>query len=160
MNASAADVRARARIRLLAPVALTLFVFSSHLPFLKLPFYWDELGQFIPAALDIFQTGAWIPRSTVPNVHPPGLMAFLAAVWSITGYSIAVTRVAMLALGAAGTVITLRLGVRIGLSPGAAALAAAWLAISPLFFAQSMMAQLDMPAMVFFALALLLFLDE
>jgi 4-amino-4-deoxy-L-arabinose transferase-like glycosyltransferase len=160
MNASAADVRARARIRLLAPVALTLFVFSSHLPFLKLPFYWDELGQFIPAALDIFQNGAWIPRSTVPNVHPPGLMAFLAAVWSITGYSIAVTRVAMLALGAAGTVITLRLGVRMGLSPGAAALAAAWLAISPLFFAQSMMAQLDMPAMVFFALALLLFLDE
>jgi len=160
MNASPADIPARARFRLLAPVALALFVFSSHLPFLKLPFYWDELGQFVPAALDIFHGGAWIPRSTVPNVHPPGVMAYLAAVWSIAGYSIAATRVAMLALAAAGTVITLELGFRMGLSSRAATLAAAWLAISPLFFAQSIMAQLDMPAMVLSALALLLFLDE
>src|SRR6476646_9443498 len=112
MNVSPADTRARARFRLWAPVALALFVFSSHLPFLKLPFYWDELGQFVPAALDIFQRGAWIPLSTVPNVHPPGVMAYLAAVWSIAGYSIAATRVAMLALAAAGTVITLELGFR------------------------------------------------
>ena len=160
MNALPADVRARARFCLLAPVALALFVFLSHLPFLKLPYYWDELGQFIPAALDIFQLGAWIPRSATPNVHPPGVMAYLAAVWLVAGYSIAATRVAMLALAAAGTVITLRLGVRMGLSRGAATLAASWLAISPLFFAQSMLAQLDMPAMVFFALALLLFLVE
>ncbi|HET9321020.1 MAG TPA: hypothetical protein VFO27_14630 [Bryobacteraceae bacterium] len=160
MNVLPADLRARARFRLWAPVALALFVFSSHLPFLKLPFYWDELGQFVPAALDIFQRGAWIPLSTVPNVHPPGVMAYLAAVWSIAGYSIAATRVAMLVLAAAGTVITLELGFRMGLSPGAATVAAAWLAISPLFFAQSIMAQLDMPAMVLSALALLLFLDE
>ena len=160
MNASPAAVRARARFLLWAPAALALFVLLSHLPFLKLPYYWDELGQFVPAALDILQSGAWIPRSTTPNVHPPGVMTYLAAVWLVAGYSIAATRVAMLALAAAGTVITMRLGVRMGLSRGAATLAASWLAISPLFFTQSMMAQLDMPAMVFFTLALLLFLEE
>ena len=75
---------------------------SSHAAFLKLPFYWDELGQFVPASLDLFQSGAWIPHSTVANVHPPGVMAYLAGVWSIAGYSIAATRLAMLGLAASG----------------------------------------------------------
>lgn len=158
IGASAGD-GVRTRTRVLCGAGFALFVLLSHVAFLKLPFYWDEVGQFVPAALDIFRDGAWIPYSTVPNVHPPGVMAYLAAVWTVAGYSIAATRVAMLALGAAGVVITLRLGVRLGLSWGAAVLAAGFLSISPLFFAQAMMAQLDMPAMVFFSLALLLFLD-
>ncbi len=160
MSAPRASANVSTRICLLASVAAALFVFFSHLPFRNLPFYWDELGQFVPAALDIFRTGAWIPRSTVPNVHPPGVMAYLAAVWSVAGYSIAATRLAMLALAAAGAVITLSLGFRMGLSAGAACVAAGFLCISPLYFAQSMMAQLDMPAMVFLALALLLFLRD
>src|SRR5712691_9915312 len=45
---------------------------AIHLPYLKLLF-WDELGQFIPAALDLYHDGAWVPHSTLPNVHPPGL---------------------------------------------------------------------------------------
>lgn len=160
MDATAAGVEDRARGHWLLAIGIAAFVVLSHAAFFKLPYYWDELGQFIPAALDIFQHGAWIPRSTVPNVHPPGVMAYLAGVWSLTGYSVAATRVAMLALATAGAVITLRLGKVMGLPSGAAILATAWLAISPLFFAQSMMAQLDMPAMVFFSLALLLFLED
>ncbi|MCU1274162.1 MAG: hypothetical protein JWO48_1593 [Bryobacterales bacterium] len=160
MDAAAAGVKDRARSHLLFAMVIAAFVVLSHAAFFRLPYYWDELGQFIPAALDIFQHGAWIPRSTVPNVHPPGVMAYLVGVWSITGYSITATRVAMLAMAAAGAVITLRLGIVMGLPSGAAMLAAAWLSTSPLFFAQSMMAQLDMPAMVFFSLALLLFLEN
>ncbi len=45
-------------------------------------------GQFVPASLDLFRAGAWIPVSTVPNVHPPGVMAYLALFWKIFGYSI------------------------------------------------------------------------
>src|SRR6476660_9429381 len=161
MIAAPAGDGVRTRAHVLVGAAFALFVLLSHVALLKLPFFWDELGQFVPAALDIFRTGAWVPYSTVPNVHPPGLMAYLAAVWTVAGgYSIAATRVAMLALGAAGVVITRRLGMRLGLSWGAAVLAAGFLSISPLFFAQAMMAQLDMPAMVFFSLALLLFLDD
>ena len=160
MTAAPEGGRAGARTFLLFAAVLVAFIFASHVPFLTVPFYWDELGQFVPAALDIFQKGAWVPLSTVPNVHPPGVMAYLAAVWSIAGYSIAATRLAMLALAAVGAVVTLRLGMRMGLEMGAAALAAGFLSVSPLFFSQSMMAQLDMPAMVFLALALLLFLEE
>jgi hypothetical protein len=160
MTAAPAAGRASARGFMLVGAALVAFILASHLTFLKVPFYWDELGQFVPAALDLFQKGEWVPRSTVPNVHPPGVMAYLAAVWSVAGYSIAITRVAMLGLSAVGALATLRLGMCMGLPVGAATLAAGFLSISPLFFSQSMMAQLDMPAMVFLALALLLFLEE
>ena len=160
MAVAPAAGQASTRDFLLVAAGLVAFIFVSHALFLRVPFYWDELGQFVPAALDIFQKGEWVPRSTVPNVHPPGVMAYLAAVWSVVGYSIATTRLAMLGLAAAGVVVTLRLGTCMGLSMGAAVVAAALLSISPLLFSQSMMAQLDMPAMVFLALALLLFLEE
>jgi hypothetical protein len=132
----------------------------SHAAVLDLPYFWDELGQFVPAALDIWRDGAWVPRSTLPNVHPPGVMAYLAAVWSVAGYSVMATRVAMLAMAAAGVLAVFALAIRLSSkTPGAPAfLAVAFLLASPLFWAQSMMAQLDMPAMVFTALGLVLFL--
>jgi 4-amino-4-deoxy-L-arabinose transferase-like glycosyltransferase len=137
-------------------------LFLTHSVILDLPYFWDEMGQFIPAALDIWHGNAWIPQSTVPNVHPPGVMAYLVAVWSITGYSVAATRVAMLLLAAAGVLAVFALAVHV-LKPlaGLPAFTAAFLLIaSPLFFAQSMLAQLDMPAMVFTAIGLLLFLKQ
>src|SRR6202034_912672 len=94
----------------LFPAAFALIVFLAHLPFLGLPYFWDELGQFVPAALDILRDGAWIPHSTVPNAHPPGVMAYLALVWRAAGYSITATRLAMLALAAATIICTFLLG--------------------------------------------------
>src|ERR1700733_12482319 len=90
--------------------AFALLVFVAHLPYFGLPYFWDELGQFVPAALDILRDGAWIPHSTVPNAHPPGVMAYLALVWRSAGYSIAATRSAMLALAAGSVVATYFLG--------------------------------------------------
>src|SRR5580692_6217129 len=92
---------------------LVLLLFLAHLPYFGLPYFWDELGQFVPAALDIFHDGAWIPHSTVPNAHPPGVMAYLALVWRIAGYSITATRLSMLALAAAAVVFTYMLGERL-----------------------------------------------
>ena len=107
--------------------ACALIVFLAHLPYLKLPYFWDELGQFVPAALDILRDGAWIPHSTVPNAHPPGVMAYLALVWRMVGYSIAATRLAMLALAAAGVMLTFFLARELSRSWTAAALAALFL---------------------------------
>lgn len=137
-------------------------VFLTHAPLLRLPFYWDELGQFVPASLDLFQTGAWVPYTTVPNIHPPGVMAYLAAFWSITGYSIPATRAAMLLMASLGAFFTFLLAIELGKeSAGFPAFAALlFLCVSPLFVAQSMLAQLDMPAMVFGCLSLLLFLQN
>jgi 4-amino-4-deoxy-L-arabinose transferase-like glycosyltransferase len=152
----------RLRSYALAFGLLALFLIIAHGSLLKLPFYWDEAGQFIPAALDIFRLGAWIPVSTVPNVHPPGLMAFLAGLWSVFGFSIAATRIAMLLIAAFGALFTFLLGIELarGAAGTPAFAALAFLCFSPLFFAQSMLAQLDMPAMCLSTLALLLFLQN
>ncbi len=137
-------------------------IFVSHAAFLDLPLYWDEAGQFVPAALDLYHSGALIPRSVAPNAHPPGVMAYLAAVWTVTGYSIPATRAAMLLLGALAALVVFLLAIKLCAEiKGAPAFAVVLLLMaSPIFFAQSMLAQLDMPAMLFTILAVLLFLDE
>ncbi len=138
---------------------IALVVLLSHAAYLNLPYFWDEMGQFVPAALDIYRSGAWVPHSTVPNAHPPGVMAYLAAVWKIFGYSIPATRVAMLVLASLAVLVTLQLSERLGLTPAWAFAPAILLLLDPLFYMQAMLAQLDMPAMLFTLLALLLFLE-
>jgi hypothetical protein len=143
-------------------LAFTLIVFLTHAVYFDLPYFWDELGQFVPAALDIYHDGAWIPHSAVPNAHAPGVMAYLAAVWDIFGYSIPATRMAMLLMASCASFFTFLLAIQLcrGLH-GAPAFAPALLLVAdPLFFTQAMMAQLDMPAMLFTVLALLLFFED
>lgn len=137
-------------------------LFAVHLPFLKLPFFWDEQGQFIPTALDLLRSGAWVAHSTTPNVHPPGVEAYLVLWYKLFGYSIQLTRAAMLVMAAVGLLLTFLLAIRLsrGARGAPAFLPPLLLLISPLFYTQSMMAQLDMPAMVFTLLALLLFFEE
>lgn len=137
-------------------------LFAVHLSLLPLPFFWDEHGQFIPTALDLLRTGAWVAHSTLPNVHPPGVEAYLAACYKLFGYSIPLTRGAMLLLASAGLLFTFLLAIELsqGTKGAPAFLPPLFLLISPLFYTQSMMAQLDMPAMVFTLLALLLFLKK
>jgi hypothetical protein len=139
-------------------LGFALIVFLAHLPYLSLPYFWDELGQFVPAALDIYHDGAWIPHSTVPNAHPPAVMAYLALVWRTFGYSIAATRSAMLALASLAVLFTFLLGREVCRAHAPAVIAALFLLLDPLFYTQGMMAQLDMPAMLFTVLALVLFL--
>lgn len=138
-----------------------LFLLLAHLPFLQTPYFWDEAGQFIPASLDLFFSGEIIPRSTLPNVHPPGVMLYLAAVWHLFGYSIVATRLAMLLIAILAGWAVYRLAADF-LCPDckAAVMTLALLCLSPLFFSQSIMALLDMPAMALTVVALLLFLRE
>lgn len=154
--------RTRSSSYVLVFVWLGLALFFAHSPFFTLPYFWDELGQFVPAALDIQRDGAWVPHSTVPNVHPPGVMAWLAGVWTVFGYSIPSTRAAMLFLAAIGALFSFLLAVRLcGGFPGTPAfMAIVLLLVDPLFYTQSMMAQLDMPAMVGSVAALWLFFEE
>ncbi len=136
-------------------------LFLSHAAYLSLPYFWDELGQFVPAALDIYHDGALVPHSAVPNVHPPGVMGWLALTWKIAGYSIPATRSAMLGLASLGVLFGFLLAIQLcrGLGGAPALFAILLLLADPLFYTQSMMAQLDMPAMVFGLGALLLFLQ-
>lgn len=150
MSASIAQPRRKTHALFLGIFAVLQLLL--HLPYLKLPYFWDEMGQFIPASLDIWQKGAWVPVSTTPNVHPPGVMAYLAGVWTVFGYSIPVTRCAMLLLSSLLLLFTFLLAIEVYKRVtvpmrGAPAFAAVGLLLlSPLVVSQSMLAQLDMPA--------------
>ncbi len=86
---------------------------ALHLPMLKFPFHWDELGQFVPASLDLYQDGSLVAHSTLPNVHPPGVMAIVALTWRIFGVSVAAARVAMLVVASAGLLFSFLLAIRL-----------------------------------------------
>lgn len=140
--------------------AIPLFVL--HFRLISLPFFWDEQGQFVPTALDILRHGWWVARSTVPNVHPPGMEAVLALLYKLFGYSIPLTRVAMLLWASFGLLFTFLLAIELSAGAGGAPafLPPLLLLVSPLFFMQSFMAQLDMPCMVLTLLCLLLFIKK
>jgi 4-amino-4-deoxy-L-arabinose transferase-like glycosyltransferase len=74
---------------------LFLAVFLLHLGLLRLPYFWDEAGYYVPAARDFFFSGKLIPYSTPSNAHPPLIMVYLAACWKVFGVSVVSTRVAM-----------------------------------------------------------------
>ena len=143
-------------------VLFASLVIPSHLWLARLPYYWDEAGLFIPAALDILHGGHLIPQSTIPTIHPPLVPAYLAGVWRVAGFEPAATRLAMLVLACFAVLAAFLLAIELSREArGAPAfLAAGLLCISPLFFAQSEMAQLDAPAMLFTTLSLLFFLQE
>jgi hypothetical protein len=137
-------------------------LFLIHIPVLNLPYFWDELGQFVPTALDLWRTGALVPHSVIPNVHPPGVEAYLVLFYKVFGFSSEVTRSAMLLMAAAGLMLTFLLAIELskGAKGAPAFLPPVFLLASPLFFTQSMMAQLDMPCMVFTLLALFFFIKQ
>jgi len=155
-------VTSRRASHLIFFLAFAAILLALHGPLLTLPFHWDELGQFVPAALDLYRDGAWVPQSTTPNIHPPGVMLILALVWKIFGFSILSSRLTMLAIAAVGVYLSFLLAIRLSRkSPEAPAIAAVvFLIAAPLFCTQSMMVLLDMPAMTLTVLSVLLFLDE
>jgi hypothetical protein len=121
-----------------------------HLWLLRLPYFWDEAGYFIPAARDILLTGDLIPHTTLSNAHPPLVMLWLALCWKLTTYSPLVTRTAMLLVAAFGFTGLWLLARRVANAQVATA-TVVLTALSPTVFAQSAMAQLDIAA---FALVL------
>jgi len=125
-----------------------------HAPLLRLPYFWDEAGYYVPAARDLFLTGTLIPHSTQLNAHPPLVMAWLALAWRVAGYSTLVTRTAMLALSAFSLLGLFRLS-RLAANLPVALATTALVALYPVYFTQSSMALVDLPAagLTFWALA-------
>ena len=116
-----------------------------HYPMLRLPYFWDEAGYYIPAALDFFRHGLLIPQSTLSTGHTPLLSISLALAWHLLGYAPLITRLTMV-LFATGTLAALYLLGHTLAERETAIWACALLALSALFFAQSTFAFLDLPA--------------
>lgn len=126
------------------PIAF-LFVFLTHLPLLRLPYFWDEAGYYIPAAYDFFRTGALIPYSTLSNAHPPLPALYLAMWWKISGFAPIVTRLAI-CLIAAFALTGVFVLVRRLLNVQVAAATALLTALYPVWFTQSTLAHADIYA--------------
>jgi len=126
-------------------VLIFFALFVLHAPLLRLPYFWDEAGYYVPAARELLLTGSLIPRSTPSNAHPPLVMAFLAACWKLSGFAPIVTRTAMLAITAFGLLGVFRLAERVSNTQVALA-ATICTALYPVFFVQSSLAHLDMAA--------------
>jgi hypothetical protein len=116
-----------------------------HAPLLRLPYFWDEAGYYIPAARDLYLTGALIPHSTPSNAHPPLVMAWLALAWRVAGYSPLVTRTAMLGVAAFSLLGLFRL-TRFVSNLSVAWATIALTALYPIFFTQSSLAHIDLGA--------------
>ena len=130
-----------------------------HAPLLRLPYFWDEAGYYVPVARDLYLTGSPIPHSTVSNAHPPFVMAWLALAWRIFGFSTLVTRTAMLALAAFSLLGLFRLA-RCAANRQVATAVMAITAIYPVFFTQSSLAQVDLPAAGFTFWALAAYIED
>ena len=120
-------------------------LFALHAPLLRLPYFWDEAGHFVPAARDLLLTGDPIPTSTFSNAHPPLLTALLALWWKLGTFTPASTRTAMLLVAALALTGLFRLARQVA-SLEVAAATTACTALYPVFFAQSSMVHLDMAA--------------
>jgi Dolichyl-phosphate-mannose-protein mannosyltransferase len=136
------------------PAALQIYsiifvaIFLLHASLLRLPFFWDEAGYYVPAAYDLAHDHALVPHSTLDTGHPPLPAAYLALWFSLSGWKPAVARVAMLLLAAFALTNVFLLARRIA-APGVAVASTIATAVYPIFFVQSSMVHADLPAAAF-----------
>ncbi len=152
----ASEVAAGPRPRLLPPgfdfALIFCAIFGLHAGLLRLPYFSDEAGYFVPAARDILLHGTLIPRTTLSNAHPPLVMLWVALWWKLVGFAPLVTRIAMLLLAAFGLLGFYRLAERVA-NRRVALASLGLMALQPVIFAQSSLFQLDLGAFAFTAWA-------
>ncbi len=132
-------------------------VYLSHWTLLRLPYFWDEGGYYIPAALDFFRTGALIPHSTITNAHPPLPSMLLATWWHLSGFVVSGTRTLVCLTSAAALLAIYRLARRVA-GEVAAGTVTLLTAVYPIWFAQSTLAHADIFAAAFTLWALSFYL--
>lgn len=121
-------------------------VYLSHLTLLRLPYYWDEAGYYIPAAYDFFRTGALIPKTTLSNAHPPLPSIYLALWWKLGGFVPSITRTAMCVVTALALLAVYRICLLLTSRIQVAVVTVVLTAVYPVWFAQSTLAHADLPA--------------
>ncbi|MDE3105904.1 MAG: glycosyltransferase family 39 protein [Acidobacteriota bacterium] len=134
-------------------------IYLSHLTLLRLPYYWDEAGYYLPAAWDFFRTGSLIPQSTLTNAHPPLPSVLLAAWWHLYGFVPSGTRTLVCLVAAAALLAVYRIGCRVA-TPAVAAVTTLLTALYPIWFAQSTLAHADIFAAAFTLWALAGYLPQ
>lgn len=117
-------------------------IYLLHITLLRLPYFWDEGGYYIPAAWDFLRYGTVIPVSTMRNAHPPLPSILLAGWWKITGFTIYNTRLFVCLIAALALLAVFRIG-RTLANDTVAFTAMVLTAIYPVWFSQSTLAHAD-----------------
>jgi 4-amino-4-deoxy-L-arabinose transferase-like glycosyltransferase len=133
-------------------------IYLSHITLLRLPYFWDEAGYYIPAAWDFFRTGSLIPQTTLTNAHPPLPSILLASWWHLSGFVVTGTRTLVVMIAAAALLAVFRLA-RSLLNTPAAIATTLLTAVYPVWFAQSTLAHADIFAAAFTLWGLALYLE-
>jgi 4-amino-4-deoxy-L-arabinose transferase-like glycosyltransferase len=123
-------------------------IFFLHGPLLRLPFFWDEAGFYVPAAYDLVHSHSLIPHTTLDTGHPPLPSAYLALWFSLGGWKPAVARIAMLLLAAFALTNVFLMARRLA-GTGVAVASTIATAVYPIFFVQSSLAHADLTAAAF-----------
>jgi hypothetical protein len=134
-------------------------IYLSHYRLLRLPYFWDEAGYYIPAAWDFFRLSTLIPQTTVTNGHPPLPSILLAAWWHLSGYVVSGTRTLVCMVAAAALLGVFKLAKTLT-TPAVAAVTVILTAIYPVWYAQSTLAQADIFAAAFTLWGLSFYLDR
>lgn len=148
-----------ARTYLFAYAVIFTFLFITHAFLLRLPYFWDEAGYYIPAAHDLLLTGSLIPHTTLSNAHPPLVMLWLAFWWKFSAFTPTTTREAMLMVAAFALLGLWRLA-RTVAGESVAVATVLCTALYPVFFCQSSMAHLDMMAAAFTLWGLAMYVER
>jgi 4-amino-4-deoxy-L-arabinose transferase-like glycosyltransferase len=123
-------------------------MYLSHIALLRLPYFWDEAGYYIPAAWDFFRTGSLVPITTATNGHPPLPSILLAGWWHLSGFVPSGTRTFICMVSAAALLAVYRMARNLlGATAGAAVTLLT--ALYPIWFAQSTLAHADIFAAAF-----------
>ena len=146
MNATATRLRPPASLQIFSIVFAAIFLL--HLPLLRLPFFWDEAGFYIPAAYDLLHSHTVMPTTTLDTGHPPLSAAYLALWFALSGWKPAVARIAMLLLAAFALTNVFLLARKVA-GTGVAVASTFATALYPIFFVQSSLAHADMTAAAF-----------
>src|ERR1041385_1059248 len=130
-----------------------------HAPLLRLPFFWDEAGFYVPAAYDLVHSHSVIAMTTLDTGHPPLSAAYLALWFTVSGWKPAVARVAMLLLAAFALTNVFLLARRLA-ATGVAVATTIATAVYPIFFVQSSLTHADLTAAAFTLWGIRLYIER
>ena len=133
-------------------------IYFSHLTLLRLPYFWDEAGYYIPAAWDFYRTGSLIPHTTMTNAHPPLPSILLASWWHLSGFIPSGTRTLICMVSAAALLGVFKLARSLSTRP-VAAITVILTAIYPIWYAQSTLAHADIFSAAFTLWAFAFYLE-
>jgi 4-amino-4-deoxy-L-arabinose transferase-like glycosyltransferase len=136
-----------------------VIIFLLHAPLLRLPFFWDEAGFYVPAAYDLAHSHTLIAKTTLDTGHPPLSAAYLALWFTISGWKPAVARVAMLLLAAFALTNVFMLARRL-VGTGVAVATTIATAVYPIFFVQSSLTHADLMAAAFTLWGIRLYIED